>query len=62
MKKFALMLTSNNVVQLVNEQVNMSTTPDGYVVEIPLDSTVKAGDIYNPTTQEFTIVDNQEIE
>ena len=59
MKKYALMLQQNNVVQLVVEAVNMSTTPDGYVVEIPLESTVKVGDIYNPATQEFIIVDTQ---
>ena len=57
MPKFAIILERNNIVQLVIEATNMSTTADGYVIEIPLDSTVKAGDKYNPETQEFTIVE-----
>lgn len=57
MNKYAIILKSNNKVELVIEAVNMSTTDDGYVIELPNDSQVKVGDIYNPETQTFTVIE-----
>jgi len=55
MKKFAIILKSNNIVQSVIEAINMQTSSDGYVVEIPLESTIKNGDFYNTITEVFEI-------
>jgi hypothetical protein len=57
MPKYAIILERNNTVQLVIEATNMTTTDDGYVVELALDSLVKIGDLYNPETEIFTAID-----
>ncbi len=57
MPRYAIILSSNNIVQLVVEATNMTTTNDGYVVTLPNDSIVKIGDRYNPSTQQFTSID-----
>ena len=57
MPKYAIILERNNTVQLVIEAQNMQTTDDGYVVELPIDSLVKIGDLYNPETETFTSID-----
>lgn len=59
MNKYAIILSRNNRVELVVEAVNMQTTEDGYVVELPIDSQVKAGDLYNPETETFTSIQNE---
>jgi hypothetical protein len=57
MPKYAIILERTNKVQLVIEAQNMQTTADGYVVELPNDSLVKIGDLYNPETETFTSID-----
>ncbi len=57
MPKYAIILERTNRVELVIEAVNMTTTPDGYVVEVPNDSNVKVGDLYNRETETFTSID-----